>query len=91
MSPLLILTGWASAKTTAATSSLFILCNSISGLAARSDSVPIVVSHNIPLLAVAIVGALAGSWIGAQKLSDAWLRRSLGVVMLVAVIKMAFG
>ena len=91
LSPILILSGWSTAKTTASTSALFILCNSLSGLAARSISVGAVVTANWPILVIAVVGALIGSWIGAMKLSDVWLRRSLGAVMLVAVTKMIFG
>jgi uncharacterized membrane protein YfcA len=89
LSPLLILAGWASAKETSSTSALFILANSVAGLAGRVASDQAHLSPQfLPLAAAALVGGFAGSWLGAHRLSNAGLRRVLGVVLLVATIKL---
>lgn len=88
LSPLILFFGWANAKQTAAVSSLFILLNSISGLAARSNTVGSIVSEHSVVLLVAVVGALVGSWIGANRMPDLGVRRLLGVVLLFAVVKL---
>lgn len=88
LSPLILFFGWANAKQTAAVSSLFILLNSIAGLAARSSTAVGIVSEHYAVLAVAIVGAIAGSWVGANRMPDLGVRRLLGGVLLFAVVKL---
>lgn len=88
LSPLMLLLGWADAKRTAATSSLFILVNSIAGLAARPPStLELVSTHSVTIVAASI-GALVGAWIGSQRMPNPILRRALGVVLLAGVIKL---
>lgn len=88
LSPVLILLGWAEAKRTAAVSALFILLNSTAGLAARADKVVPIVSQNGIVLFIAVAGAIGGSWIGANRLPDLGVRRTLGAVLLLAVFKL---
>ncbi len=88
LSPLLILCRWANAKETAAASALFILVNSVAGLAGRAANWPSDLAAAVPLLAAAAAGGLAGSYIGARKLPNIALCRALGVVMLIASFKM---
>lgn len=86
LSPILLLAGWADTKTTAGVSALFILVNSLSGLAGLSGSglPPIEWSWLVAALAA---GAM-GSWIGAEKLPPLRLRQALGLVLLLASIKL---
>lgn len=89
LSPVIMFCGWANARQTAAVSSLFILLNSIAGFAARSNTAGRIVSEHSAVLMVAVMGALVGSWVGANRIPDAGVRRLLGVVLLFAVFKLA--
>ncbi len=88
LSPLLILTGWAGVKRTAATSAAFILINSLSGLAGLLTSgrpLPAnFTSSAAPWAVAAVIGGATGSWLGARKFDTLWLRRLLALVLLVA-------
>ncbi|MCC7436117.1 MAG: sulfite exporter TauE/SafE family protein [Methanoregulaceae archaeon] len=88
LGPVMILSRWADAKTTAAVSAVFILVNSAAGLLARPpDSVRLAVEH-WPMLAVGLGGALVGSWLGAQHTPNPVLRRVLAATVLVAAAKL---
>lgn len=89
LSPLMILAGWADPKTTSATSALFIVVNSIAGLAGKAATGTICLSGLLPFLACAAIGAALGSFFGARISSGAGLRRLLAFVLLIAVTKMA--
>lgn len=91
LSPLVLLAGWATPRETAAISAPFILVNSASGLAGISithGSYPIEMGLLIPPLVAVILGGLIGSWIGTRQLGRAGLRRMLGVVLVIAAVKM---
>lgn len=88
LSPLLLLAGWASLRTTAATSVVFILANSAAGLLGQWDAL-----HHIPpetwQWAIAVVlGGLLGSWLGARRLPSPAIRVLLAVVLVVAGVKL---
>ncbi len=88
LSPILMLCKWATAKQTAAVAAVFILVNSLAGLAARTsrgdlDLVPAVV----PLIA-AFAGGLLGSYWGAHRFSSLALRRVLALVLALAAVKL---
>jgi len=88
LSPLLLLMGWADAKKTAALSAAFILLNSLSGLAAQilkgtSDWTLLGV-----LAVTVLIGGGLGSYIGAFRLLPVTLQRLLGLVLLVAGLKL---
>lgn len=89
LSPVLMLTGWAGPRTTAATSAAFILVNSAAGLAGHG-----LVAGSLPPEAslwagCALAGGLAGAWLGAVRLPPLLLRRVLAVVVLLAAAKLA--
>ena len=88
LSPLLILACWADPKRTAAVSVVFVLVNSIAGLggvAAESPALP----RELPLyIAAAVVGGLIGSGLGARRLPGNAIRGLLGVVLVIAAVKM---
>jgi len=88
LSPLMILLGWADAKRTAAVSAAFIWINSAAGLYGQllKSSVDWVALQ--PLIGVAFAGGLLGSHLGAERLPGVWLRRILGVVLLLAAFKL---
>lgn len=100
LSPLLILCGWASPTRTAAVSVVFVLLNSISGLAGFVVSHPDamtaeqlfglgVLPSEIPYyIAAAVVGGVIGSTLGSKKLGGEGIRLLLGVVLLIAAAKM---
>lgn len=86
LSPLLILTGLADPKRAAATASLFILTNSISGFIAHSLSKPIDIQFLIPLALVVLAGGLIGSRLGAFKFNHDKIRIIVGALVAVAAI-----
>lgn len=88
LTPLLITAGWAGTRFAAGTSALFILANSVSGLAGNAGAV-----GNIPAalplwLAVVAVGGAIGSELGSRRLPAPWVRRALAAVLLVAGLKL---
>jgi uncharacterized membrane protein YfcA len=90
LTPLMIAAGWAGTRFAAGTSAIFILANSISGLAGNFGTVGHVPSA-IPiwLVAVAIGGAI-GSELGSRRLPAPWVRRGLALVLLIAGLKLIF-
>lgn len=88
LSPLILLKDWAGAKRTAAVSALFILVNSIAGLTGRLFSDTFAVKELAPFLLAAFVGGIVGSRLGAKRFSSLTLRRLLGVVLIVASVKL---
>lgn len=89
LSPIMILGRWADAKRTASLSALFILVNSVAGLAARPPGTYSLVISHWPMVATGACGAIAGAVIGSRWLPNIALRRALGVILLVAVFKLA--
>lgn len=86
LSPLIIFARWGSPKQAAAVAAAFIVLNSISGLLGRFSSGNLALDGTIfALIPLGFFGALAGSNLGAQHLSSVNVRRSLGIVMSVAV------
>jgi len=88
LSPLLILFGWANLKETAAVSAMFILLNSVSGLAGLFSS-GIQLNHEIySWILAGIVGAILGSYMGSFKFSFRKLQYILASVLLFAIVKL---
>jgi uncharacterized membrane protein YfcA len=85
LSPMLLMLGWAGIRETAATSAMFILVNSIAGVAGvlwgGKVAVPPLFAYWIPLV---VVGGYFGSHLGSKKLNTLALRRLLSIVLLVA-------
>jgi uncharacterized protein len=90
LTPLMLAAGWAGTRFAAGTSALFILANSISGLAGNIGAVGNV-PDAIPLwLGAVAVGGVIGSELGSRRLPAPWLRRGLALVLLVAGLKLIF-
>jgi uncharacterized membrane protein YfcA len=84
LSPLLILAGMADPKRAAATSSVFIVANSVSGFLGQSVSKPIDIAILLPLALVVLAGGLLGSRLGALKLDHDKLRVIVGAIVAIA-------
>jgi uncharacterized membrane protein YfcA len=90
LTPLMIAAGWAGTRFAAGTSALFILANSISGLAGNFGAVGHVPAA-IPIwLASVAVGGTIGSELGSRRLPAPWVRRGLAMVLLIAGLKLIF-
>ncbi|MFT5724858.1 MAG: putative membrane protein YfcA [Bacteroidia bacterium] len=92
LAPLLYLMKWDKAKTIAATASLFILVNSIAGLAGQIIWQPITVrwSYLIPLLLAVAVGGQIGSRVNIKWLSPIKVKRLTAVLVIFASVRMLF-
>jgi uncharacterized membrane protein YfcA len=91
LSPLVLLLGWTTAKQTAAISAPFILVNSIAGLggiAVDNSGLPVDFSFVTPLAIAVVIGGVVGATFGSRRLGNQGLRTVLGVVLLIASIKM---
>lgn len=91
LSPILIALGWANVKEAGSVASAFIVLNSFAGLAARLPRVPIDPNYVVPFVAVVIVGALIGSFLGARRLPFRAVQISLGLVLLIAAARNLLG
>lgn len=88
LSPILILSGWATTRQTLGVSSLFILVNSLAGLAGHLSSLQNIPSEALYLGPIALAGGLLGSYLGSKRFSIAGLRILLALVLLIAAGKM---
>ena len=91
LSPILILTGLANPKTAAASASLFILTNSVSGFVAHSITKEVDFALILPLAFVVLLGGFLGSRLGAFKLSHEKLIFIfiVGIIVAIAGINLA--
>jgi uncharacterized membrane protein YfcA len=90
LTPLLLLMRWARTKSVAATSALFILLNSISGLAGNFSSTKNLPSFAFVLVGAAVVGGAAGSYFGSWRFNHVVIKRLLAVVLTIAGLKLIF-
>ena len=90
LSPILLLTNWAGPQLTAGTIAVCVLVNSISGLLGHW-STSMQLPPQLPIWgAVALVGGWIGAEIGSRKLSATTIRRMLGLILLLAGLRMFF-
>jgi uncharacterized membrane protein YfcA len=88
LSPLLLFLRWANMRTTAAVSAAFILINSIAGLAGLL-SAGVKLPGGLPwMMLAALGGAIVGSELAVRRLAPVRLRQLLGVVLVIAAVKM---
>lgn len=90
LTPLLLLMGWAEAKRAAAVSAPFVLVNSVAGLAgylAHTQTLPKVI---VPLLLTAAIGGFIGAYLGSRKIQSTRIKQLLGLVLLIAGLKLIF-
>jgi uncharacterized membrane protein YfcA len=84
LAPVLYFLGWAEARVVAASASLFILVNSISGLAGQltKESFSFAPEIALPLAAAALLGSFIGTEFGSNVLSPMVLRRVTAMLIL---------
>lgn len=92
LTPLLLLAAWATTRQAAAVSSLFILCNSFSGLMgllrARSDLALAPTPALAWLLLTVLLAGGLGSRLGSRHWPVSWIRRCLALVLILASLKL---
>lgn len=88
LTPLLLFMGWAKTKTASAVSALFILVNSISGLAGLFTSGKPMPQAWHYLAAAVIVGGCIGATLGSFRLPVRGARILLSIVMSIAAAKL---
>lgn len=91
LTPLLILMRWATTKQTAAVSVVFILLNSLAGLAGH-----VIATGDFPVVALglgvaAVVGGTSGSHLGSRRLPAHSIKRILALVLVIAGCKLLSG
>jgi uncharacterized membrane protein YfcA len=88
LTPLLLFRHWARAKQAAAVSALFILFNSVAGLAGNLTSTRSYPAFALVLLAAAGFGGLIGSYFGSRRFDPLMIKRFLALVLLIAGSKL---
>ena len=88
LTPILLLMNWSETKTAAGISAMFILVNSISGLAGNFSQLIDLAANVWFWVAAAVVGGVIGSTLGAKRFDSITLRRVLAVVLLFAGVKL---
>ena len=90
LSPIILLLHWGNMKQTAAVSAIFILVNSLSGLAGIFIHQLHFSNEMAWMIGVAIAGGLTGSYFGSIKVGGEVLKKILAAVLLIASIKLLF-
>jgi hypothetical protein len=90
LSPLLLFLSWADTRQTAGVSAVFILVNSVAGLAGQLGSVQKLPSEIFLWGIAAISGGLIGSEFGSRRLANLTLRKILAIVLVIAGLKLIF-
>jgi uncharacterized membrane protein YfcA len=88
LSPLLLFMGWASFREAAGASAVFILLNSAAGLAGHLSSVRSLPPAAFVWAVAAVLGGLVGSEMGVRRVAEVTLRRLLGLVLVIAGVKL---
>ncbi|MBL0060802.1 MAG: sulfite exporter TauE/SafE family protein [bacterium] len=88
LSPIAIFMRWTNVKSAATLSALFILVNSLSGIAGRAIANKLVVTPAIGLIIAALTGGIIGSHLGSRYFDGMALRRILAAVLLIAAWKL---
>ena len=90
LSPFLILLGYASVKTTAGISALFIFVNSFAGLLGHSTKQLSWSPSMLLMIVLAVFGGIAGSQLGAKKFNTPLMKKVLSLVLILAAMKLVF-
>ena len=90
LTPLLLLFRWAKTKPAAATSALFVLVNSISGLIGYFSNRQPLPPLAWPLAVAAILGGIIGSQMGSRHLPSRIIHICLASVLISAGLKLIF-
>jgi len=87
LSPLLLFLGWSATKPASGVAAVFILCNSLAGLAGNIAIVK-TLPPNLPVYAVAVLlGAVVGTTFGIR-FATPMILKALGLVLVIAGLKL---
>ncbi len=90
LSPVIILMAWANTKQAAASASLFIVLNSLAGLAGNTPNLNHLSQTHYIWFFAAVIGGAAGAFLGSRKFAIATVRYLLVVVLSIASFKLVF-
>lgn len=90
LSPLLIIFRWSTVKESAGIAAMFIVLNSLSGLAGLIANGFMPDSKSMVYITIALAGGIAGSYLGSHRIQAAKLRYILGGILCFAAIKLIF-
>jgi uncharacterized membrane protein YfcA len=90
LTPLLIFMGWADAKKAAAVSALFVLLNSISGLAGNISATKSLPPYILSMLIAVALGGSLGAYVGSRRIQSPVIKKLLAIVLLIAGLKLIF-
>lgn len=88
LSPLIILFGWEEPRRAAGVAAAFIFLNSAAGLAGNAAGVEALPSELPIFVAAVAAGALLGIWGGVSRLPSERLLQALGLVLVIAALKL---
>src|SRR5437868_9257553 len=90
LTPVLLLMSWSETKRAAGLSAMFILVNSIAGIAGNYAQFVKLPPDVWIWIAAAVAGGIIGSTLGSHRFKTLTLRRVLAVVLLFAGVKLMF-
>jgi uncharacterized membrane protein YfcA len=88
LSPLLIIFRWSTMKQAAGISAMFILLNSLAGIAGMHNQGLTPDSNSLILVTMALTGGITGSYLGSKRISSVKLRYILGGILCMAAMKL---
>lgn len=88
LSPLLLFMGWSETRAASGVTSVFILCNSLAGLAGNYASLGALPSQLWLFVPAVLAGAAFGTRLGISTLAKRGILRALGVVLVIAGLKL---
>ncbi len=88
LSPILLLMGWSETRTASGVTSVFILCNSLAGLAGNYASLGALPAQLGLFVPAVLIGAAFGTKLGISTLAKRGILRALGVVLIIAGFKL---
>ena len=90
LTPVLLLMNWSETKRAAGVSAMFILVNSLAGIAGNYAQVVKLPPDVWLWIAAAVIGGVIGSTMGSKRFDSLMLRRVLALVLLFAGVKLIF-
>lgn len=88
LSPLILFLGWSTTRKTSGIAAVFILLNSIFGLAGNYASVQNLPPQLALFVAATMIGALIGTTLGIKFYSPNAIKKALALVLLIAGLKL---
>ncbi|MFK8036734.1 MAG: sulfite exporter TauE/SafE family protein [Crocinitomicaceae bacterium] len=90
LTPIILLFNWGTIKEAAAISALFIWVNSAAALVGQLSQGVQIPKLVWLMVAVAILGGFAGSYLGAKKMNNRIVKRLLLIVLSIALVKLIY-